>query len=164
MANNKNNNKRINNTPVIKNKRGLFNYALLSEFEAGIVLKGGEVKAIRNSHITVHESYAKIENGEIWLSNLHITKPNTDNSDWDSLRQRKLLMHKKEIRKLLHEINTKPGLTLIPTRIYFKHGKIKISLGLVSGKKKYDKRQAIKKRETDRTLQATLKKSIKRFQ
>ena len=161
----KKDNKIINSkTPTIKNKRGLFNYSLLTEYEAGIVLKGGEVKAIRNSHVTVHESYAKIENGEIWLNNLHITKLATDTSDWDTLRQRKLLMHKKEIRRLLYEINTKPGLTLIPTRIYFKHGKIKISLGLVSGKKQYDKRQSIKKRESDRALQAKLKKSIKRFQ
>ncbi len=153
-----------NKSPTISNKRGLYNYALLSEYEAGIVLKGGEVKSIRSAQVTVHESYAKIENGEIWLNNLHITKPSTDTSEWDTLRQRKLLMHKKEIRKLLHEINTKPGLTLIPTRIYFKRGKIKISLGLVSGKKKYDKRQSIKKRESDRSLQAAIKKSIKRFQ
>ncbi|MBI51955.1 MAG: SsrA-binding protein [Chloroflexi bacterium] len=161
----KKDNKILNKTtPTIKNKRGLYNYSLVSEYEAGIVLKGGEVKAIRNSHVTIHESYAKIEHGEIWLNNLHITKPTTDTSEWDTLRQRKLLMHKKEIRRLLHEINTKPGLTLIPTRIYFKHGKIKISLGLVSGKRKYDKRQAIKKRESDRALEGTLKKSIKRFQ
>jgi SsrA-binding protein len=164
LTNKKNKTKNSNSqTPTIRNKRGLYNYSVISNFEAGISLKGGEVKSIRNSQITIHESYAKIEHGEVWLHNLHITKPLSDSTDWETLRKRKLLLHKKEIRKILQELNTNPAFTLIPVKMYFSRGKIKIEIALASGKKKFDKRETIKKREISRSMQNQLKKSMNKF-
>jgi|TARA_B110000263_G_C15310478_1_gene512842 SsrA-binding protein len=151
------------NTPVIRNKRGLFNYSIESSYEAGIVLTGGEVKSIRSSHMTIHESYGKIEKGEVWLYNLHIVKSVSDSSEWETLRKRKLLLHKREIRKITHLININPSSTIVPIKFFFQRGKIKVEIAIGIGKKKYDKRETIKKRDINRSLQEKLKKSITKF-
>jgi SsrA-binding protein len=141
----------------INNRRASFDYEILDTFEAGIVLKGTEIKSIRNGHANLKDSYAIIRNNEIFLLNMHISPYEHGNIfNHDETRTRKLLMHKKEILKL--ENKTKlDGLTLVPLKLYFKKNKVKILLGLAKGKKVYDKRETIKKRDSDRELAKAMK-------
>ncbi len=137
---------------VATNRKAYHDYFILETYEAGIVLKGTEVKSAKQGRINLKDSYAKIENGEIFLFNAHISPYSHGNVfNHDPRRTRKLLMHKKEIMKLYGKIKEK-GLTLIPLKAYIKNGKIKIELGLCKGKKKYDKRAEIKKRDLEREM------------
>ncbi|MDD3679207.1 MAG: SsrA-binding protein SmpB [Patescibacteria group bacterium] len=140
-----------------ENKKGYFNYEILDEFEAGLVLSGGEVKSIRDGKISIRESFATIKNGEIWLTNAHINpyEPAKEN-DYEPTRPRKLLLSRGEIDKIIGKL-TNDGYTLIPLKIYDKKGKIKALIGLVRGKKKHDKREIIKKRDRKRDLAKDLK-------
>ena len=137
---------------VVTNRKALHDYFILDRFETGIVLKGTEVKSLRQGSANLQDGYALIKNGEVWLLGLHISpfeKGNINNHD--PRRDRKLLMHKEEIRRLIGKVSEK-GLTLVPLRIYFKHNIVKIELGLARGKKSYDKREAIAKRDAERQL------------
>jgi len=137
---------------IATNRKAHFNYAILESFEAGIELRGTEVKSIRNGLASLNDSFAKAEGGEIFLYNMHIAPYEFGNiANVDSVRSRKLLLHKRQIRHLSEEISTK-RLTLVPLKLYFKNGIAKIELGLAKGKQAYDKREAIKKRESDREL------------
>jgi SsrA-binding protein len=138
---------------VVTNRKALHDYFIIDRFEAGIALKGTEVKSLRQSNANLQDGYAFIRNGEVWLIGMHISpfeKGNINNHD--PKRDRKLLLHKQEIRRLLGKIAEK-GLTLIPLRIYFKKNIVKVELGIARGKKEYDKREAIKERETKRQIQ-----------
>jgi SsrA-binding protein len=137
---------------VVTNRKALHEYFIVDTYEAGIVLKGTEVKSLRQGSANLQDGYAVIRNGEVWLMGMHISpfeKGNINNHD--PKRSRKLLMHKQEIRRLIGKISEK-GLALVPLKVYFKKNIIKIELGLARGKKAYDKREAIKKRETERQL------------
>lgn len=137
---------------VITNRKALHEYFIIDRFETGIALKGTEVKSLRLGAANLQDGYANIRKGEVWLLGMHISpfeKGNINNHD--PKRDRKLLMHKKEIRRLIGRV-TEKGLTLIPLRVYFKHNIAKLELGLARGKKSYDKREAIKKREVERQL------------
>lgn len=137
---------------IATNRKAHFNYAILESFEAGMELRGTEVKSIRTGHASLNDSFARSENGEIFLYNMHIAPYEFGNiANVDSVRPRKLLLHKRQIRHLVGEIATK-HLTLIPLKLYFKNGIAKIELGLAKGKQLYDKRQTIRKRESDREL------------
>ena len=141
---------------VIRNRRAYADYEVLDTFEAGMVLQGTEVKSIRAGKISLKEAYAKIENGEVWLLNCHITPYDFGNRhNHDPLRPRKLLLHGREIRKLIGKVQER-GLTLIPLKVYFQRGYAKIQLGLGRGRKLHDKRAVIRakdlKRETEREL------------
>jgi SsrA-binding protein len=147
---------------INKNKEALFNYQILENFEAGIVLSGPEVKAIKNGQISLKGSYVSLDSktNEAWLVNCHVSAyPPARNiqQDYDPLRKRKLLLHKRELASLLGK-NKQKGLTIIPLAVYTRKRLIKISLGLARGKTKLDKREAIKKRESDREIKRTLKK------
>ena len=133
---------------IISNKRkARFNYFLKEFYEAGIALKGSEVKSLRQGKVNISDSYAFDNNGEIFLINSHISSyKESSYNDHDPLRNRKLLLKKKEINKLIGKIN-REGLTLVPTKLYFRKGKAKIEIAVAKGKKHYDKRQAIKKRD-----------------
>ncbi len=138
------------------NKRARFNYTILETLECGFELKGTEVKSIKDGKFSFSDSYAKIENHELWLISLHITSymfGGVFNHDPD--RRRKLLVHKQELKRLKRKVDEK-GLTLVPTRFYLKDGLVKVELGICRGKKLVDKRYEIKKRdlkrETDRFL------------
>ena len=135
---------------ISNNRKAKFNYFFKEFFEAGIVLKGSEVKSLRDGKANISESYAFDNNGEIFLINSHIPlyKESSYNNH-DPKRNRKLLLNKKEINKLLGKIN-REGLTLIPTKIYFKKGKAKVEIAVAKGKKHHDKRHVIKKRDWDR--------------
>lgn len=140
---------------VATNRKATFNYAIHERFEAGIVLLGSEVKSLRAGKAQLLDSYVIERGEELYVLNMHISPYSHANiQNHDPLRTRKLLMHKNEIIKLSTKIREK-GLTLIPLKIYFKKGRAKLELGLAKGKKKYDKREAIRKKETER--------SIKRF-
>tara|TARA_B100000029_G_scaffold174342_1_gene171131 strand:- start:55 stop:525 length:471 start_codon:yes stop_codon:yes gene_type:complete len=135
---------------VSNNRKARFNYFLNNYFEAGIVLMGSEVKSLRDGKANISESYAHDINGEIYLVNSHI--PSYKQSSYNNhnpTRNRKLLLNKKEIHKLLGNIN-KDGLTLIPTKLYFKKGKAKVEIAVAKGKKHHDKRQTKKKKDWER--------------
>jgi SsrA-binding protein len=150
------------NTDYIKiiatNKKAWHNYIIESEYEAGIILTGTEVKSIRQGRVSFQDAYADIKNNELFLRQLHITPYKyAYYSNHEPLRTRKLLLHRYEIKKLLGKIKEK-GYTLVPLKIYFKKDKIKILIGLCKGKKLYDKRETIKQRDLKREMDREHKK------
>ena len=137
---------------AISNRKARHEYEVLDSFEAGIVLKGSEVKSLRLGNANLQDSYAYLKEGEVWLSGMHINPYEQANIlNHDPTRERKLLLHKKEIRKLVGKTSEK-GLTLIPLKVYFKTGRAKVELGVCRGKRSYDKRAAIAKRESEREM------------
>ncbi len=141
----------------IINRKARFDYEIEDEYEAGIVLKGTEIKSIRNGKANIKDSYAIIRNNELYLLNTHISLYEEGNRfNHEETRTRKLLMHKREILKLKDKIE-KEGYTLIPLKMYFKGSILKVLIGLAKGKKSYDKREAIKKRDTEREMQKIIK-------
>ena len=131
----------------MKNKKAYFDYYIEKEIEAGIVLTGTEIKSVRNGSANLKDSYAKIKKDEIYIINMFIAKyDNGSYNNQDERRTRKLLLHKKEIKRL-EEYSNKECYTLVPLELYFKNNKAKIKLGVAKGKHNYDKRQAIKERE-----------------
>ncbi|CCY27336.1 MAG: SsrA-binding protein SmpB [Candidatus Faecisoma sp.] len=139
------------------NRKANYDYEIIDTYEAGVVLTGTEIKSIRLGRITLKDSYAIIKNNEIFLLNVHISSYEQGNRfNHDELRTRKLLLHKKEIIKLKEKID-KEGFTIIPLKLYFVKGKVKILLGLAKGKKNYDKREAIKKKDIERQIATDLK-------
>ena len=142
---------------IAKNKKARFEYEILEIFEAGIVLKGTEVKSLRQGKTNISESYANIKNGEVWLHQMTIQPYVHGNiHNHDPLAIRKILLHKKEIKRLTGKLNEK-GLTLVPLRLYFKNGRVKIELGLGKGKAQYDKRHDLKKKDAQREMQRVMK-------
>jgi SsrA-binding protein len=136
----------------ISNRRARFEYEILDSYEAGIVLKGSEVKSLRASKANLQDSYAIVKNGEVWLLNMHINPYEQANQfNHEPLRTRKLLLNKSEIAKL-HAGTNEKGLTLIPLKIYFKKGIAKVQLGIAKGKKLHDKRESIKERDIEREM------------
>jgi SsrA-binding protein len=147
---------------VATNKTAYHNYEILESFEAGISLVGSEVKAIREGRISLKESYAEVRDGNIVLVKCHISPYEAANIfNHDPLRVRRLLLHKREIRRLTGKIRER-GLTLVPTKVLFNdRGKVKIELGLARGKREYEKRDVLKKRDTDREIRAEIKKRLR---
>ena len=141
----------------IQNKKAKFDYEILDAYEAGIVLTGTEIKSIREGKAQLKDSYAVIKNREVFLLNMHISHYEQGNIfNHDETRTRKLLLHKKEILKLRDRVEIE-GLTLVPIKLYFKGNKAKILIGIAKGKKTYDKRESIKKRDIDRDLKKQFK-------
>ena len=141
----------------IQNRKANFDYEIIETFEVGIVLTGTEIKSIRLGKANLKDSYAIIRNNELYLLNLHISKYDQGNIfNHDETRTRKLLMHKKEILKLQAKLDLE-GFTLVPIKLYFKGSKAKILLGLAKGKKNYDKRESIKKKDISRQISKDLK-------
>jgi len=137
---------------VANNRKASFEYFLLEKFEAGLVLQGSEIKSIRAGQISIQESYVDIENGEqAWLVEAHIAPyAQANRFNHDPKRKRKLLLHKKQIRELWNNVRIK-GMTVVPTRVYLKDGRAKIEIALAKGKKAYDKRATIAKRDEARS-------------
>ena len=144
---------------VAVNKHVSHDYEILEKFEAGMALQGSEVKSIRDGRISLKESYAEVKNSEVFLVKCHVSPYEAANIfNHDPLRDRKLLLHRREIKRLAGKIQER-GLTLVPTRVLISdRGKIKLELALVRGKREYEKREAIKKRDTDREIRAEIKK------
>jgi len=142
---------------IAENRKAFHDFHFLETFEAGLVLLGTEVKAIREGRVNLRDSFARVEAGEVFLYNVHISPySHRGYADHEPLRRRKLLLHRSEIRKLIGKTVEK-GMTLVPVRMYFKNGKVKVSVSLAKGKKDYDKRETIKNRETDRETRAAIK-------
>jgi len=145
---------------IATNKKAYYNYELLESYEAGISLLGSEVKSIREGRISLKESHAEIKGGEIFLLNCHISPYEAANIfNHDPRRERKLLLHRREIKRLSGKV-TEKGLTLIPTKVLINdRGKVKIEVSLAKGKRAYQKREVIRERDRDRELRAELKKA-----
>jgi len=138
---------------IARNKKARFDYEIIETFEAGIVLVGSEVKSLRQKKASIQESYARVKNNEIYLTGMNIAVYEMANRfNHEPVHDRKLLLHRQEIKRLIGKVQEK-GLTLVPLRLYFKNGKVKVELGLARGKAKYDKRRDIQKREVDREIQ-----------
>jgi SsrA-binding protein len=139
--------------PVVRNRKALHDYHIIDRWEAGIELWGSEVKSLREGKANLQDAYARIEGGQVYLVNAHISPYDPAARDnHDPRRERRLLLHRHEIRRLFGKVNEK-GLTLVPLAFYFKKGKVKVELALASGKKQYDKRAAIKEKDVRRARQ-----------
>jgi len=142
---------------IASNRRALHDYSVIESLEAGIQLKGTEVKSIRSGGVSLADSFGRLEGTELFLYNMHVSPYEFGNIyNPDPLRPRKLLLHGRQIRKLALEVSTK-HLALIPLKLYFKNGIVKVELALAKGKKQYDKREAIRQRESDRELRRVMK-------
>ena len=144
---------------ISDNRQARYLYQILESYEAGIVLAGTEVKSIRAGRVNLRDGYAMVRNGEAWLLNVHISPYQAGGTHFnhEPRRARKLLLHKKEINRLVGQVEQK-GLTLVPLKMYFKKGRVKVSIGLAKGKKLHDKRESIKRREDKREMARALKR------
>ena len=147
---------------VAVNKHVSHDYSVLERFEAGLALLGSEVKSVREGRVSLKESYGEVRNGEVFLVKCHISPYEAANIfNHEPLRDRKLLLHRREIKRLAGKVQER-GLTLVPTRVLVSdRGKIKLELALVRGKREYEKREALKKRDTDREIRAEIKKRLR---
>lgn len=142
---------------ILTNRAAFHEYHILDKYEAGIVLKGTEVKSVMSGRIQLKESYVAVKDGELWLFNAHISQYSHGNiNNHEPVRTRKLLLHRREIEKLERETVIK-GMTLVVTRIYWKNGRIKFEIGLAKGKKLYDKRETLKQRTIEKETRAAMK-------
>jgi SsrA-binding protein len=142
---------------IAENRKAYHDYHLLDTFEAGIALLGTEVKAIREGRVNLRDSYARVETGQVFLYNVHISPySHRGYADHEPTRRRKLLLHRQEIRKLIGK-TVERGMTLVPVRMYFKDGRVKVAVSLAKGKHVRDKRETIRKREAERETRAAIK-------
>ena len=142
---------------IAENRKARHDYHVLDTWEAGVALLGTEVKAIREGRVNLRDSYARVENGEIWLMNVHISPySHRGYAEHAEKRQRKLLLHRHEIRKLVGQTAEK-GLTLVPLEMYFTKGRVKVVIALAKGKQAHDKRETLRMREVDRETRAAVK-------
>jgi SsrA-binding protein len=142
---------------IADNRKAFHDYHVLDSWEAGVALLGTEVKAIREGRVNLRDSYARLDKGEVWLMNVHISPySHTGYAGHEERRQRKLLLNRHELNKLSGQVREK-GLTLVPLQMYFKGGRVKVALALVKGKQAHDKRETIRRREFDRETRAAVK-------
>ena len=146
---------------VAVNRKAYHDYHVLESLEVGIALMGTEVKSLRKGDVNLRDAYARVENGEVWLHNAHIARYDAGNRfNHDPLRPRKLLLHRKQINELNRRLQ-EGGTTLVPLRLYFKDShRVKLELGLVRGKKQYDKREAIAKRDVEREIARAVRRDV----
>lgn len=138
---------------VVRNRKARHEFEVLETWEAGLVLQGTEVKALRDGRANLQDAFARVSGSEVWLHNLHISPYEPGNRfNHDPLRTRKLLLHRREIRRLIGQVEQK-GLTLIPLELYFRRGMAKVTLALARGKKMHDKRETMKRRDAEREMQ-----------
>lgn len=148
---------------VAENRKAFHDYFIEDRIEAGIILTGTEIKSIRNGRVNLKDSYANLNDGEVWVNQMHISPYEQGNRfNHDPLRPRKLLLHRTEINKLVGKIKLE-GLTLIPIKIYLKKGMAKVELAVCQGKKNYDKRQALAEREGKRDIERALRDRNKSY-
>lgn len=146
-----------NDKPVAENRKARFNYFIEETVEAGIVLQGTEVKSIRQGKVNLQDGFARVEDGELWLHNVHIAPYEQGNRfNHEPTRNRKLLVHKEQILQLAAQLKQQ-GLTLVPLKMYLKRGRVKVLIGLARGKKQHDKRETIMKRDVQREIQRALR-------
>lgn len=143
--------------PTIQNRKARHDYAVLDSYEAGIMLKGPEVKSIRDGRAELRDAFARVTDGEVWLVGMHISPySHARVEDHDPERTRKLLLNRSEIAELARAVE-QPGITLVPMKLYFSHGRAKIELAVAKGKRRYDKRQTLRERDDKREAERALK-------
>ncbi len=151
----------VNGKEIVNNRHAFHEYHILDKYEAGIALKGTEVKSVMSGRIQLKDSYVSVRDGEVWVLNAHISPYSHGNREnHDPLRTRKLLLHKREILKLEKETSVK-GMTLVITRIYLKNGRIKFEVGVAKGKKLYDKRETEMNRTIEKETRQQLKENLR---
>jgi SsrA-binding protein len=144
---------------IAENRKAFHDYHIVDTYEAGVALLGTEVKSIREGNVNLRDSFARVEGGEVWIYNVHISPySHRGYSDHEPTRRRKLLLHRQEIRKLIGK-TVERGMTLVPTRMYFKDGRVKVAISLARGKKAHDKRETIKQRDWKREQQRLLRRA-----
>lgn len=142
---------------IAQNRKARHDYAVLDTIEAGMVLKGTEIKAIRAGRINLKDGFARVRNGEVYLHNVHISPYEQGNQfNHDPLRTRKLLMQRRQIDRLIGETKT-PGITLVPLKVYIKNGYAKVLIGIAKGKRQYDKREDLKRKDMQREIARTMR-------
>lgn len=147
--------------PIAQNKKARHDFTIEETFEAGIVLQGTEIKSIRNGRINLKDSFARVNNGEVFLHNMHISPYEQGNiHNHEPTRARKLLLHRKQINQLIGQTQQK-GYSLVPLKVYIKNGVAKVLIGLGRGKKKYDKREDLKRKQQKREIDRAIKDSLK---
>ncbi|MBM4415887.1 MAG: SsrA-binding protein SmpB [Chloroflexi bacterium] len=142
---------------LAQNRRARFEYDVLEELEAGIALAGSEIKSMRQGHTNIAEGYARFRDGELWLYNVHVAPYLPARENHEPTRPRRLLLHRKELDRWERELREQPRTTIVPLRVYLRDGRAKVALGLVRGRRQYDKRQAIASREAQRSMQRALR-------
>ena len=143
---------------IVTNRKARYDYEIIDNIEAGLVLLGSETKSLREGKANISDAYARIKKGEVWLIGMHISPyKQAAFQNHDPLRERKLLLNKKEIKKIFRRVEEK-GVTLVPLKLYFKNNWAKVDLGVARGKRKYDKKEAISRRDAERDLQREQKK------
>ena len=146
---------------ITENRKAFHDYFVEEKLETGIILRGTEIKSIRRGKVNLKDSYARVEGGELWLYQMHISPYEEGNRfNHEPLRPRKLLLHKGEINKLIGKVQQQ-GLTLVPLKLYLKHGLAKVDLGVCKGKKNYDKRQDIAERDAKREIERHMRERMK---
>jgi len=144
---------------VALNRRATFEYEILQRYDAGIALLGSEIKSIRGGKVNLGEGYARLRDGELFLYNVHIAQYGPARENHEPTRPRKLLLHRREIERLTQALEEQPRTTVIPLRLYLHNGLAKLEIGLARGRRRYDKREAIKRREADRTMQRAVRRA-----
>jgi SsrA-binding protein len=148
----------VNSSTIAQNRKAFHDYHIMETVEAGIVLTGSEIKSIREGKVNLRDSYARPSNGELWLIGAHIARYDAASyQNHDPHRDRKLLLHREQIAELASQARVK-GFSIVPLKMYLKKGRAKLELGLGRGKKVYDKREAIAKRDADREIEGTIKR------
>lgn len=146
---------------VATNRRARYDYEITQHLEAGLVLTGSEIKSIRAGQANIAEGFGRFRDGELWLYNVHIAPYAAARDNHEPTRPRKLLLHRGELNRLERALREQPGMTLVPLRLYLTRGLAKVEIGLARGRRRYDKRQAIAKREADRTMQRAMRRDAR---
>ena len=146
---------------VATNRRARYDYEITRQLEAGLVLTGSEIKSIRGGQANIAEGFARFQNGELWLYNVHIAPYAAARDNHEPTRPRKLLLHRSELERLERALREQPGTTIVPLRLYLTRGLAKVEIGVGRGRRRYDKRQAIAKREAERTMQRAMRRELR---
>ncbi len=146
---------------IASNRRARYDYEITQQREAGLVLRGSEIKSIRGGQANIAEGYARFRDGELWLYNVHIAPYAAASDNHEPTRPRKLLLHRSELERWERALREQPGTTIVPLRLYLTRGLAKVEIGLGRGRRRYDKRQAIAKREAERTMQRAMRRELR---
>ena len=146
---------------VAQNRRARYEYDVLEELDAGVALLGSEIKAIRAGRANIAEGYARFRDGDLWLYNVHIAPYLSSRENHEPTRPRRLLLHRKELDEAERTLREQPRTTIVPLRLYLHEGLAKVALGVVRGRRDYDKRQAIAKRDSDRDIQRAVRRAVR---